>query len=186
MKLQGNPDTKTVRDDRFVRITQFNKNQCTKAYARFIVPQTNKNIFCHADTGSEMSMISKEYIKYLNIENLQIIKHTQILGTFGGKLCTTNEAVELYIRLEGTTTAVLVLFLINEMTDQRIATIGQDVIRKCAWDIDFATWEEPCKIWSVHPQTPYHQFKSPIYSDNPLSPSTHLFNKTESYPRYQI
>ena len=114
-------------------------------------------------------MISKEYIKYLNIENLQIIKHTQILDTFGGELCTTKEAVELYIKLEGTTTAVPVLFLINEMTDQRIATIGQDVIRKYAWDIDFATWENSCNIWSMHPQTPHHQFKSPVYSDNPLS-----------------
>ena len=167
MKLQGNP--KTVEDDRFVRITQFNKNMCTKAYAKFKVSPTSKYIFCHADTGSEMSMISREYIKYLNIEGLQIIKHTQILDTFGGELCTTKEAVELYMTLEATTTAIPLLFLINEMTNQRIATIGQDVIRKQAWDIDFATWEDSCNIWSMHPQTPHCQSKSPIYSDNPLS-----------------
>ena len=166
MKLQENSNTDKTK---FTRINKFNKQHCTKAYAKFTVQQTQKYIFCHADTGSEMSMISKQYIEYLNIENLQIMKHTQILDTFGGDLCTTKEAVELNIRLEGTTKAFPVLFLINEMTSQCIATVGQDVIRQYAWDIDFGSWGEQCNIWSIHPKTPYHQFKSPIYSDNPLS-----------------
>ena len=82
------------------------------------------------------------------------------MDTFGGDLCTTKEAVELNIRLEGTTKAFPVLFLINEMTSQCIATVGQDVIRQYAWDIDFGSWGEQCNIWSIHPKTPYHQFKS--------------------------
>ena len=166
--------TKTPEDkSRFTLIKPINKHECTRCYAKFTVRSSDQHLFGHADSGSEMSLITQTCLNSLNLQEIQFVKVNQPLDTFGGNYCTIQEAVWLELQLEGTTEYVPVLFLVSNMSTQCVATIGQDIIRRDLWDFNFGIWKTPtlpptCQFWSRSHKDNNIQLKSPMYTDEPI------------------
>ena len=87
-----------------------------------------------------MCMISQAYLNALDLQDQEIVRCYQVLDTFGDHYTVIEKAVILHIRLEGTTNAISVPFLISDMTNNFTATVGQDLLRQYSWDLDFAVW----------------------------------------------
>ena len=151
--------------NKFNLITESNKYQVTRCYVKLEIIDNEACFYAQADTGSEMSLISQTYLNSLNIDNLDMVSHYQKLETFGDGFCIIDRAINLWVKVEGTSHPILEKFLVSNTSDSHTATVGQDLLRRYGWDFDFATWKTSCNVLSHHEKSPDVEFCSHMYTN---------------------
>merc|ERR1712002_797005 len=95
------------------------------------------SFFAQADTGSEVNVITRSYLRYLQLDHIKREPSNIILDTFGDKKIPTNSSVTLYLTLSNSNTEIPIKFLIQEENDISNATIGQNFLRRYNIDLNF-------------------------------------------------